>query len=197
MNSITNICVYCGASLGSRPVYQQMAEALGAEMVRRGIGLIYGGGSVGLMGTIARTVHEQGGKVTGIIPSALKTKEITSQVFGELITVTTMHERKAMMARMADGFIAMPGGFGTLDELFEAITWGQLGIHAKPVGLLNVNHYFDPLLQWVEQALSEGFVRAHHRNLIVVAEEPALLIDQMNGYEPPAGLVQWLDWNKA
>jgi cytokinin riboside 5'-monophosphate phosphoribohydrolase len=197
MNPLTNICVYCGASLGNRPIYQQMAQALADEMARRGIGLVYGGGSVGLMGTIAHAVHEKGGKVTGIIPNALKMKEIVGEVFYELIAVNTMHERKAMMAHLADGFIAMPGGFGTLDELFEAITWGQLGIHAKPVGLLNVNHYFDPLLQWVEQALTEGFVRPHHRNLIVVAEEPALLIDKMNEYEPPAGLVQWLDWNKA
>jgi uncharacterized protein (TIGR00730 family) len=197
MNPLTKICVFCGANLGKDLVYQQKAEALGAELVRRQIGLVYGGGSIGLMGTIARTVLEQGGKVTGVIPGSLKTKELAGEVFGDLITVQTMHERKATMARLADGFIAMPGGFGTLEELFEAITWGQLGIHTKPVGLLNVNQYFTPLLQWVDQAVAEGFVRAHHRNLITVADEPAALIEQMLVYEPPAGLVQWLDLDKT
>lgn len=197
MNPLTQVCVFCGASSGQNPIYQAMAQALGVEMARRDIGLVYGGGSVGLMGTIARTVVNNGGKVTGVIPGALKTKELAGDIFGELITVNTMHERKALMARLADGFIAMPGGFGTLDELFEVITWGQLGIHTKPVGLLNVNHYFAPLLEWVEQALAEGFVRPRHRNLIIVADEPAVLIDQMVAYEPPAGLVQWLDLDKS
>ena len=197
MKQFTNLCVYCGASTGSQPIYEQMARALGEELVRRGIGLVYGGGSIGLMGSIARTVIANGGKVTGVIPNSLKTKEVAGEIFGDLITVNTMHERKAMMARLSDGFIAMPGGFGTLEELFEATTWGQLGIHTKPVGLLNVNHYFDGLLQWIEQAVAHGFIRPHHQNLIIVANEPAALIEKMLVYEPPAGLVQWLDLDKA
>lgn len=197
MKQLTNLCVYCGASPGSHPIYEQTARAMGEELVRRGIGLVYGGGSVGLMGTIAQTVITNGGKVTGVIPHSLKTKELAGAIFGELITVNTMHERKAIMAQLSDGFIAMPGGFGTLEELFEAITWGQLGIHTKPVGLLNVHHYFDPLLQWVEQAVGQGFVRPQHQKLVLVADEPAALIEQMMAYEPPAGLVRWLDLDKA
>lgn len=197
MNSFKNICVFCGASLGQGPIYQAAAQALGVEMNRRHIGLIYGGGGVGLMGTIARAVLAGGGAVTGVIPGPLKTKELSGEILGDLITVHTMHERKATMTQLADGFIAIPGGFGTLDELFEAITWGQLGIHSKPIGLLNVNGYFTPLLQWIETALTEGFVRTQHRNLIVVADEPATLIDLMVAHEPPPTLVKWLDLNEA
>lgn len=197
MNSFKNICVFCGASLGQGSVYQDVAQALGAELNRRRIGLIYGGGGVGLMGTIARAVLAGGGAVTGVIPGPLKTKELSGEVLGDLITVRTMHERKATMTQLADGFIAIPGGFGTLDELFEALTWGQLGIHNKPIGLLNVNGYFTPLLQWIEHALAEGFVRPQHRNLIVVADEPAILLDLMIAYEPPPALTKWLDLNEA
>lgn len=197
MNELTKICVFCGASIGTQAIYQQTAQALGMELVQRGIGLVYGGGSVGLMGAVASTVAMNGGQVIGVIPRSLKTKEVVGEVYGELITVKTMHERKAKMARLSDGFIAMPGGFGTLDELFESITWGQLGIHSKPVGLLNVNNYFSPLLQWVDLALAEGFVRPHHRSLIVTADEPAALIEKMMAYDPPAGLVQWLDLDEA
>ena len=197
MNSFKNICVFCGASLGQGSIYQDMAQALGAELNRRHIGLIYGGGGVGLMGTIARTVLAGGGAVTGVIPGPLKSKELSGEVLGDLITVRTMHERKATMTQLADGFIAIPGGFGTLDELFEALTWGQLGIHNKPIGLLNVNGYFTPLLQWIEHAMGEGFVRPQHRNLIVVADEPATLLDLMIAYEPPPALTKWLDLNEA
>lgn len=191
MNQLHNICIFCGASLGAQPVYATVAQALGRLLVERNIGLVYGGGSVGLMGEVARTVATSGGKVSGVIPAALKTKEIVGEAYGELITVTSMHERKATMARLADGFIALPGGFGTMDELFEAITWGQLGIHGKPIGLLNVAGYFTPILHWVDQAVSAGFVRPQYRRLLEVAEEPVALLDQLARYEPLPGFVKW------
>lgn len=185
------ICVFCGSSMGNRPTFQAAAQQLGQTLLERDIGLVYGGGSVGLMGEIARTVAEGGGQVIGIIPGALKTKEIVGAVYGELIEVATMHERKAKMANLADAFIAMPGGYGTLDELFEAVTWGQLGIHQKPIGLLNVDEYFTPLAQWVDNALAMGFVRPQHRALLAMAAEPTHLLDQLVAYVPAPGLVSW------
>jgi uncharacterized protein (TIGR00730 family) len=145
------------------------------------------------MGTVALTVEQLGGQVVGVIPQSLTVKEIVQRPVGQLILVNTMHERKAKMAQLADAFIALPGGFGTMDELFEAITWGQLGIHSKPIGLLNINNFYTPLLQWVEQAVAHGFVRPQHRKLLAVAQEPAQLIDQLRQYEAPPGLVQWKD----
>lgn len=188
---IKRICVFCGSSMGNRPTFQTAAQQLGQLFLEREIALVYGGGSIGLMGEIARTVAEGGGQVIGIIPGALKTKEIVGAVYGELIEVATMHERKAKMANLADAFIAMPGGYGTLDELFEAVTWGQLGIHQKPIGLLNVDEYFTPLAQWVDNALAMGFVRPQHRALLAMATEPTHLLDQLAAYEPAPGLVSW------
>lgn len=189
--SFSRICVFCGSSMGNRPSFQRAAQQLGQTLLDRGIGLVYGGGSVGLMGEIARTVAEGGGSVVGIIPGALKTKEIVGTVYGELIEVETMHERKAKMANLADAFIALPGGYGTLDELFEIVTWGQLGIHQKPIGLLNVEEYFTPLLQWVENALAMGFVRPQHRAILTMAAEAATLLDHLAAYTPAPGLVSW------
>ena len=189
--TFSRICVFCGSSMGNRPTFQLAAHQLGQLLVDRGIGLVYGGGSVGLMGEIARTVAEGGGSVVGVIPGALKTKEIVGAVYGELIEVETMHERKAKMANLADAFIALPGGYGTLDELFEIVTWGQLGIHQKPIGLLNIEEYFTPLLQWVENALAMGFVRPQHRALLTMAAEPAALLAQLAAYTPAPGLVSW------
>jgi uncharacterized protein (TIGR00730 family) len=143
------------------------------------------------MGTVARTVQGAGGHVTGVIPKALMVKELASEAIGELLVVTTMHERKAKMASLADGFIALPGGFGTLDELFEILTWGQLGLHSKPIGLLNVNQFYDPLLAWVDHAVGESFVRSHHRRLVQTATEPAALLDLLADYAAPPGLVKW------
>lgn len=191
------VCVYCGSSHGASPAYTNAAHQLGTELVHRNLGLVYGGGSVGLMGTVAKAVSEGGGAVTGILPRSLKTKEIAETVYGNLIEVRTMHERKAMMTRLTDAFIAMPGGFGTLDELFEALTWGQLGIHTKPIGLFNVNGYFDGLIAWVDHAVTQGFIRPQHRSLLVVAADPGSLLDQLAQHQPPPGLVKWLDFEDA
>ena len=187
------ICVFCGANSGASPIYIQAARALGAELTARGIELVYGGGSVGLMGEVARAVLDGGCHVTGVIPRALTGRELSGDNLGELIVVDTMAERKERMLTMSDGFIALPGGMGTMDELFEAITWGQLGIQSKPVGLLNVNGYFDHLLGWLDHAMVEGFVRPHHRNLLVEGDNPYTLLERMVAYEPPVGLLVWGD----
>jgi uncharacterized protein (TIGR00730 family) len=197
MNLIRSMCVFCGASSGGKDIYRLTAEALGRELVSRGIRLVYGAGSVGLMGVVARTVHERGGEVLGIIPEPLMTREMAGNAIGETIVVQTMHERKALMNDHCDAFIAMPGGFGTMDELFEAITWGQLGIHHKPIGLLNVNHYFDPVLQWIDQAVREGFVRPQHRQLFLASDDPSLLIERLALMPLPAGLTRWASQNNV
>ena len=197
MNSLHSICVFCGSSSGTKAVYSDAAVALGRAMAQRQIGLVYGGGSVGLMGAIARTVADGGAPVKGIIPRALQPRELAGETIGELHVVDSMHERKLLMARHADAFIAMPGGFGTMDELFEVVTWGQLGIQRKAIGLLNVNGYWDPMLAWIEHALNEQFIRPHHRNLIVVADEPVALLDLLAQHEPPAGLTKWLAWDQT
>lgn len=197
--TIKAICVFCGSSHGNQPIYTTAAQQLGELLVARNIGLIYGGGGVGLMGTIARTVIEAGGRVTGVIPYVLRGKELPSAellglIYGELIEVETMHERKATMARLCDAYIAMPGGYGTLDELFEAITWGQLGIQRKSIGLLNVNGYFDPLLAWIDRAVTDGFVNPAYRDLIVVEQRPEALLERLLTHTPPPGLVQLESW---
>ncbi|MBX3001526.1 MAG: TIGR00730 family Rossman fold protein [Caldilineaceae bacterium] len=192
MNHFSRICVYCGANQGTRPDYLEAATDLGAEMARRGIGLVYGGGSVGMMGAIARAVHGHGGEVHGVIPEALKPKEISGSAIGHLEVVDSMHTRKARMVALADGFIAMPGGFGTFEELFETITWSQLGIHAKPIGLLNVSGYYDPLCQMIDQAIGEGFIRPSYADLLVVSPNPVELLDRMSVHHPPESVVQWV-----
>lgn len=197
MNQIRSVCVFCGASSGGKDIYRLTAEALGRELVSRGIRLVYGAGSVGLMGSVARTVHERGGEVLGIIPEPLMTREMAGSAIGETVVVQTMHERKALMNDHCDAFIAMPGGFGTMDELFEAITWGQLGIHRKPIGLLNVNHYFDPVLQWIDLAVREGFVRPQHRQLFLASDDPSLLIERLALMQLPAGMTRWAAQNDA
>lgn len=189
MNHLTTIAVFCGANAGTKPVYLDGARALGTELGRRRLSLVYGGGSVGLMGMVARSARDQGCHVVGVIPNYLTTKELMGQKIGDLIVVETMHERKATMGKMADAFIAMPGGFGTMDELFEVITWGQLGLHVKPIGLLNLDGYFDPLVGFIDHAVAQGFVRPHHRGLFVVGDEPARLLDQLAAHQAPPGLV--------
>ena len=198
-NTLKTICVFCGSSYGKQPVYTETALRLGQLMVQQGIDLVYGGGGVGLMGVIARTIVEGGGQVTGILPTALMSKELPvakslEQDHGKLILVETMHERKALMARLADAYIAMPGGYGTLDELFEAVTWNQLGVQRKAIGLLNVAGYFDPLLAWVERAIADGFVDPKYRNLLVVEAEPAALLTRLQYDTPPAGILQLESW---
>lgn len=189
--ALQRICVFCGANSGATPNYTECAEALVLEMAARKCELVYGGGSIGLMGVVARSALAAGVPVTGIIPRALTTRELAGEVLGTVLLVDTMAERKEMMLHASDAFVVLPGGLGTLDELFEALTWGQLGIHTKPVGLLNINGYYDSILHWMDFAVSEGFVRPHHRNLLVSAENPAVLLDMMEAYDPPAGLLNW------
>jgi hypothetical protein len=179
------ICIFCGSNNGTRKTYVDAAQAMGKALTRRGMGLVYGGGSVGLMRIIADTVLTEGGEVIGVIPNALVSKEVAHQGLNDLRVVNSMHERKALMAELADGFIAMPGGFGTFEEFCEIITWAQLGIHQKPCGLLNVDGYYDPLLSLFDHAVGEGFVRTKHRALVLEERDPDRLLDLLMGYQPP------------
>ena len=197
MNHFTNICVYCGASDGVNREYLDGAAALGAEIARRGYGLVYGGGSVGLMGAVARSVAQKGGAVYGVIPAPLMPKEVSGEPIGMLEIVDSMHTRKSRMAALADAFIALPGGFGTLEELFETITWTQLGIHRKPIGLLNVAGFYDPLLAMIEHSIAQGFVRPKYRGLLVAESNPATLLDRLAVHESPDGIVQWMTTEQA
>jgi len=197
MNHLANICVYCGASDGVNGDYLTGAAALGGEMARRGYGLVYGGGSVGVMGAVARGVAENGGAVHGVIPRPLVPKEVSGEPIGELEIVDSMHTRKARMAELADAFIALPGGFGTLEELFETITWTQLGIHRKPIGLLNIAGFYDPLLALIEHSIAQGFIRPKYRGLLVAESDPAALLDRLSIHETPDGFVQWITPEEA
>jgi uncharacterized protein (TIGR00730 family) len=174
-----SIAVYCGASLGANPLYADAARALAQVLVEHNIGLVYGGGNVGLMGVIADEVLRLGGDVTGVIPHALVQREVGHTGLTRIFVVKDMHERKAMMAELADGFIAMPGGMGTLEELFEMLTWSQLGIHAKPVGVLNVNGFFDGLVGFLGHLHAEGFVRAEHARLMMVEATPEAIVRRL------------------
>lgn len=193
---IKRICVFCGSSNGKREVYAEQARALGQTMAANGIGLVYGAGGIGLMGTIADAVIQSSGEVIGIIPYALATKE-RAHPSVETRVVNTMHERKAMMADLSDAFIAMPGGFGTFEELLEIITWGQLGIHQKPIGLLNVEGYYDPLLAMIDRGIEEGFILPHYRNLIVVASKAEALLEKLFSYQPMEGIVKWIEMSET
>eukprot|EP00882_Tetradesmus_deserticola_P005529 GHRQ01005822.1.p1 GENE.GHRQ01005822.1~~GHRQ01005822.1.p1 ORF type:complete len:224 (+),score=78.32 GHRQ01005822.1:364-1035(+) len=189
-STLKHICVFCGSKHGVRPGYTDAAHALAQTLVKHKIGLVYGGGTVGLMGEIARGVQSGLGPhaVLGVIPEALASREISSELIGDTKVVKDMHERKAMMARHADGFIAMPGGLGTLEELLEVMTWQQLGFHAKPIGLLNTEGFFDPLLAFFKHCIDEGFVSASHQNT-VVSDNPEQLVQQMMDWQPPASNV--------
>lgn len=173
------ICVYCGANPGASPRYADAARALGRALVEDNIALVYGGGNVGLMGIIADEVLRLGGDVTGVIPTALMEREVGHMGLTRQFIVKDMHERKAMMAKLADGFIAMPGGMGTLEELFEMLTWSQLGIHAKPVGLLNVDGFYDSLMGFIGHASGEGFIRPQHAALMMVESDPQALVQRL------------------
>jgi uncharacterized protein (TIGR00730 family) len=186
------VCVFAGSSPGHRPGYRSAAEALGRALATRGIGVVFGGGRVGLMGALADAALGAAGRVIGVIPAALEAKELAHSGLTELRVVTSMHERKAMMADLSDGFIALPGGWGTLDELFEILTWGQLGLHQKPCGLLNVDGYFDRLLSFMQHAIEERFVRAENGSMLSVATEPDALLDAMAGYAP-LPVEKWID----
>ncbi|MFQ5525347.1 MAG: TIGR00730 family Rossman fold protein [Thermoanaerobaculia bacterium] len=187
-----NICVFAGSSPGTLPDYRSAATAFGEEIVARGYGLVYGGGKVGLMGSIADAVLRSGGYAVGVIPQALIGKEVAHEELDELEIVNSMHERKQRMAELANAFVAMPGGMGTLEELAEVLTWAQLGIHAKPCGVLNVRAYFDPLLAYLDHGVEHRFVRSEHRSIIQVAESAAELIDKLEAYEP-VHVGKWMD----
>jgi hypothetical protein len=186
------ICVFSGSSEGRRAAYRTAAEDLGRVLVARGYELVYGGARVGLMGAIADAVLAAGGRVTGVIPEALVAREVAHAGLHDLRIVSSMHERKALMADLSDGFIALPGGWGTLEELFEVLTWGQLGLHRKPCGLLNVEGYFDPLLAFLHHAVAEQFVRQEFERLMPVEAEPGALLDCFASFEPPA-VRKWID----
>ncbi|KAI3822695.1 hypothetical protein L1987_10291 [Smallanthus sonchifolius] len=178
------ICVFCGSSPGKKQSYQEAAIELGKELVERRIDLVYGGGSVGLMGLVSQAVHDGGRHVLGVIPRTLMPREITGETVGEVKAVADMHERKAEMARQADAFIALPGGYGTLEELLEVITWAQLKIHHKPVGLLNVEGYYNSLLSFIDKAVDEGFVSPTARRIIVSAPTAKQLVRQLEEFVP-------------
>jgi len=183
---MNRLCVYCGSSPGTGDDYVSAARELGKLLLRQQIGLVYGGASRGIMGVIADTVLEGGGKVTGIIPQALHGKEIAHEGLTELHVVDSMHERKSLMAVLSDGFVAMPGGFGTLEEIIEVITWGQLGFHDKPCGLLNIAGYFDHLLAFLDHSAAQGFLHPQHRSMLLVASTPAGLLKKFENYVPPS-----------
>jgi uncharacterized protein (TIGR00730 family) len=186
------VCVFAGSRLGSQLEYRGVAEELGRVLSARQIGLVYGGARVGLMGVVADAVLASGGQVTGVIPAALVAKEVAHNGLADLRVVGSMHERKATMADLAEAFIALPGGWGTLEEFFEILTWGQLGLHQKPCGLLNARGYFDGLLSFVEHSIDEGFVRREYRSMISVTDSPGDLLDLLTSYDAPL-VEKWID----
>ena len=192
MGDMKRICVFCGSSAGSRPEYRSCAEELGQELARRRIGLVYGGGNVGLMGAIADAVLQAGGEATGVIPEHLMTREIGHKRLTTLHIVHSMHERKALMADLADAFIALPGGFGTLEEFFEVLTWSQLGLHVKPCGIINVLEYYNPLLRMLDHAVEEKFLKPQNRVLVLSRETPSELFQAFEQWRP-VHVEKWLD----
>ncbi len=189
------ICVFCGSNRGVRSAYISAAQSLGKILVQRNLGLVYGGGNVGLMGVIADAVLAEGGEVIGVIPQSLVDREVAHKNLTSQHIVNSMHERKALMADLSDGFIAMPGGMGTFDEFCEILTWAQLGIHQKPCGILNVENYFAPLLKMFDHAMDEGFLRDAHRDLVIEATSPEILLNLFANYQP-APLAKWMDRDK-
>jgi uncharacterized protein (TIGR00730 family) len=186
------LCVFCGSSSGSRAEYRQTARRLGGLLAARGIGLVFGGGHIGLMGVLADAVLQTGGEAIGVIPQALVDRELAHGGLTTLHVVETMHQRKALMADLSDAFAALPGGYGTADEFFEMLTWGQLGLHAKPMGLLNVAGFFDPLVRWVDHCVREGFVRPEHRALLQLSADPEELLELLMRSHPPTQTPKWI-----
>jgi uncharacterized protein (TIGR00730 family) len=185
------LCVFCGSSSGSKPIYTEMATRLGKALAQKGIWLVYGGASVGLMGAVADAVLANGGEVIGVIPEALQEKEIAHNGLSELHVVGTMHERKALMAELSDGFIAMPGGIGTLEELFEVWTWAQLGYHTKPCALFNVDGFYNSLATFLDNVVEEAFVRSKHREMLIVEHDVESLLTAIDRYEAPV-VTKWI-----
>jgi uncharacterized protein (TIGR00730 family) len=192
MRQFKRICVYCGSSGGNGPGYEEAARGVGAFLAGKGIGVVYGGARVGLMGAVADGALQAGGSVIGVIPQKLQSREVAHQGLTELFVVDSMHARKTMMAYMSDGFIALPGGWGTLEEIFEVTTWAQLNYHLKPVGLLNVNGYYDKLLEFINHAAGEGFIRPLHRGLMQSAATPETLLEAMAVAEVP-DIGRWIE----
>ena len=190
---VERICVFCGASPGARPEYAEAARELARLLTAEGIGLVYGGGGVGLMGALADAVIAAGGKLTGVIPRALVDREIAHRDVMDMRVVGSMHERKALMADLSDAFVALPGGIGTLEELFEVYTWAQLGLHRKPCALLNVEGYYDGVADFLTHAVAERFLREETRDLLLVETDPAALIERLRRFEPPAVVPKWID----
>ena len=186
------ICVYAGSNPGELPVYREAAAALGATLAGRGIGLVYGGGRTGLMGAVADGCRAAGGHVTGIIPGFLEQKEVAHHEIDDLRVVGSMHERKTLMAELSDGFIALPGGIGTFEELFEIWTWSQLGQHRKPCGLLNVSGFYDRLVEFLDGVVADGFLKEDHRRTLITDTDAGHLLDAFAAYEPPTG-GKWLE----
>ena len=190
--SIRRLAVFCGSNPGARPEYAEGARSLGKLLCERGIGVVYGGSSVGLMAALADTMLAERGDIIGVIPRMLVEREVANRALTDLRVVESMHERKALMAELADGFVALPGGIGTLEEFFEIWTWAQLGMHDKPCALLNVAGYFDPLLEFLDRAVAEKFVREVHRKMVIVESDPVALLSRFEAYEPPR-VVKWIN----
>ncbi len=189
---MNSICVFCGSSDQSRPVYTKVAQALGRNMAARGLTLVYGGGGTGLMGAVATGALEAGGQVIGVLPRFFYQPHLAQSNLTRLEIVENMHQRKARMAELAEAFVALPGGFGTLEEFFEVLTWSQIGLHQKPIGLLDTESYFGPLLQMIEHANREGFIHREHRELITVSKDPDRLLDALAEFRRPTGLQKWV-----
>ncbi|MCA0366426.1 MAG: TIGR00730 family Rossman fold protein [Bacteroidetes bacterium] len=189
---LKSILVYCGANAGNKPIYTETAEKLGEYLGKNKIQLVYGGGKVGLMGVVSKAVLKNGGYVLGIIPTFLDKLEVGNPDIQEMITVDTMHQRKALMEEKCDGVITLPGGFGSMDELFEILTWGQLGLHSKPVGILNINNFYDPLIAQLDKMMEEGFLKPENRKLLIVESDIETLIEKMQNYKAEYH-PKWLD----
>ena len=181
-----NICVFCGSSPGAKPEYYEAALELGHALVDKNIGLVYGGGNVGLMGQIAKVVLEKGGKVIGVVPKALVDKEVAFSGLDDLRIVSSMHKRKALMAELSDGFIALPGGLGTIEEFIEVMTWAQLGMHQKPCGLLNVCQFYDKFSDFIDHIVDQHFLEKEHRDILLVDDNPQSLLKKFESYHPPS-----------
>jgi uncharacterized protein (TIGR00730 family) len=187
------LCVFCGSSAGKRDEYRDSARQLGELLAARGIGIVTGGGHIGLMGVVADAALAGGGEVIGVIPQALVDRELAHGGLTRLEVVASMHGRKAAMADLADGFAALPGGYGTCDELFEILTWAQLGLHTRPVGLLDTAGYFTPMLAWLDHMVAEGFLKAKHRGLLIDARTPEELLNRLLTYRPPEPTPKWIE----
>ncbi|MBI6549719.1 TIGR00730 family Rossman fold protein [Xenorhabdus lircayensis] len=183
---VKSIAVYCGSSLGVSEIYKESAISFAKELVKRGITLVYGGASVGIMGTVADTVLKEGGKVIGVIPALLEEREISHKNLSELHIVETMHQRKSKMIELAEGFVALPGGFGTLEEFSEVFTWSMIGLNSKPCGILNINQFYDPLISMIDKMADEQFLQEKYRYMAIIEQDPILLLDRFNYYTVPS-----------